>query len=658
MRLRAFALTVVAVLAGAVAAGPASAAPSPVSISSIEVKSGKLIGLVGTHGGAAVDPGLTVTIGGKGYSVDAIASGQGSPVSRTAMLVVDTSGSMGAAGMATVRSGVAAFLRGVPDDVKVGVVSFSGKAKLDLTPTTDHGKVQGAVDDLVSSGETALYDAVALAVKTMGSKGERSLVILSDGGDTASTGATRDSVVSALSKGTVRAEAVAFKSSEADATVLKAFVSAGSGKVISAANAGAVQSAFTSAAKTLASQLAFSLPLPEGVSGVQNIKISGTAGTTKFTSTATLDVGAGVPSKAKQGNAKQPIVGPVDATIAASDDEAKLPVLGVSPMLGGAMLLVLLGLVGLVLAFVGGAFTSKRAERVQNIEAYTSPGASRSSARRSRSATAAVSENLVFLGEKVMEGRDSTGKTMARIEQADLPLRAGEWWVLRIVSVVASVAVVMVFLRGGLVQTLLAALLGFIVGLVGPAFVLRFLANRRAKKFESQLPDVLTLVASSLSTGFSLPQALDAVAKDAAEPAAKEFARALAETRIGADISDSLERMAMRMNSANMRWTSMAIRIQREVGGNLADTLRTTAKTLREREELQRHVRALSAEGKLSAYILVALPIGIFFYTMKTNRSYIELLWTNMIGWAMIAAGLVSLAVGIFWMRKVVDVKV
>jgi tight adherence protein B len=165
-------------------------------------------------------------------------------------------------------------------------------------------------------------------------------------------------------------------------------------------------------------------------------------------------------------------------------------------------------------------------------------------------------------------------------------------------------------------------------------------------------------VASSLSTGFSLPQALDAVAKDAAEPSAKEFARALAETRIGADIADSLERMATRMDSDNMRWTSMAIRIQREVGGNLAETLRTTAKTLREREELGRHVRALSAEGRLSAYILIGLPVGIFLYTMKTNRAYIELLWTRPMGLIMICGGLISLGIGWFWMRKVVDVKV
>ena len=97
---------------------------------------------------------------------------------------------------------------------------------------------------------------------------------------------------------------------------------------------------------------------------------------------------------------------------------------------------------------------------------------------------------------------------------------------------------------------------------------------------------MLTLVASSLSTGFSLLQALDAVSKDAAEPAAKEFSRALAETRIGADISESLERMAERMDSENMKWATMAIQIQRSVGGNLAETLRTTAKTLREREAL------------------------------------------------------------------------
>ena len=642
---------------GLLAAVPAAAADNPaVTVTGIEVKSGNLIGLISSNSGADIDPSLTVTVAGKGYPVDAITSGQGSPVARTTVIVVDTSGSMGASGMATVRSSVAAFLKSVPDDVRIGVVSFSGKATLELAPTTDQGKVQTAVNGLAASGETALYDGVNLAVRTLGSKGERSLLLLSDGGDTASS-ATQASTVAALKTAKVRAEAVSFKSTDSNVSVLTSFAKAGGGSVVSAANAGSVQNAFTTAAKTLASQLSFSMPLPAGVGGAQNVAIAGKSSGKAFSTTALVDFGAGVAaSPTKADTDKSPVVGPTENVVKAGGPAATLPILGVSPLLGAAMGAVFVALMALVIALSSGSFKSGRRTRVENIDRYVAAGANALGKAKSR--PSAMSENLVFLGERMMEGRDSTSKTMARINRADLPLRAGEWWVLRIVSAVVAVATSMVLFRGGLYATIAAAVGGLVIGVFGPAFVLKFLANRRGKKFEAQLPDVLTLVASSLSTGFSLPQALDAVAKDAADPSAKEFSRALAETRIGSDVSDALERMAARMDSENMRWTSMAIRIQREVGGNLAETLRTTAKTLREREELRRHVRALSAEGKLSAYILTALPIGIFFYTMKTNREYIELLWTRPLGIAMIVAGLISLGIGMFWMSKVVDVKV
>ena len=205
------------------------------------------------------------------------------------------------------------------------------------------------------------------------------------------------------------------------------------------------------------------------------------------------------------------------------------------------------------------------------------------------------------MGDQIMSGRESTTKTMQRIERADLPWRAGEWFLIRFVSVAIGIAAFSLLLGG---KSLLAGVaIGALVGVFFPVVALRYLANRRSKKFEAVLPDVMMLVATSLSSGFSLLQALDSVARDAAEPAAKEFSRALAESRIGADISDALDHVAVRMESENMRWAVMAIRIQREVGGNLADTLRTTAATLREREMLKRHVRALSAEGRLSAYI-------------------------------------------------------
>jgi tight adherence protein B len=102
----------------------------------------------------------------------------------------------------------------------------------------------------------------------------------------------------------------------------------------------------------------------------------------------------------------------------------------------------------------------------------------------------------------------------------------------------------------------------------------------------------------------------------------------------------------------------MAIRIQREVGGNLAETLRTTAATLREREMLKRQVKTLSAEGRLSAYILIALPIGVLLFSMTTNYGYVSLLWTRTIGIFMSIAGLIAMGIGVFWMSKVVKIEV
>lgn len=254
--------------------------------------------------------------------------------------------------------------------------------------------------------------------------------------------------------------------------------------------------------------------------------------------------------------------------------------------------------------------------------------------------------------------RESSARTALLLERADLPLRLEEWHVLRVVFAVVPALLLGLLTRDSGGGMLLGALLGLLPGAVLPGVVLRVLAARRARRFETQLPDVLTLMATSLTTGFSLPQAIDAIVRDAAEPTAKEFSRALAETRIGADLETALERTATRMDSVNLAWTTMAVRIQRQVGGSLADTLRTTAATLREREALRRQVRALSAEGRLSAYLLIGLPVFLAGYLYLTNRDYLALLWQRPLGLAMLTFALVSLVIGSFWMRRVVTVEV
>ena len=306
------------------------------------------------------------------------------------------------------------------------------------------------------------------------------------------------------------------------------------------------------------------------------------------------------------------------------------------------------------------AFTSASRRRIRAIELYLgTPAPDRTPPGDKAGTPSAVGTRLTQVSERLTRGRDGTAKAALLIERADLPLRTSEWYVLRGLAVLVGLMGGWFLLRGDrCARPARACCSAPAWAWCLPPVVLKVLAARRARKFESQLPDVLTLVASSLATGFSLLQALDAVAKDSAEPAAKEFSRALAETRIGADVGEALERMAERTESDNMRWATMAIRIQREVGGNLGETLRTTAKTIREREELKRHVRSLSAEGRLSSYILIAMPIGIFLYTYYSNHDYIELLWTRPMGWGLMAAGTISMVIGIFWMRKVVDVAV
>jgi tight adherence protein B len=640
----------------ATVASSTSAAPAPgdVSLSDVQVtKTGVTAILTArTAGGAKIDPSsVKATLGG----VDAVVKVQ--PIAaerRVTTLLIDTSGSMGVTGMATVVRAADSFLATAPADVYVGVVAFSTVPKVIAAPTLNRAALRTAIAALKSQGETSLFDAIAVALTQLGTSGDRSFVLLSDGGDTRSR-RTLDQTLAALSAFGVRAQVVGFKTNETQGSVLAKLASAGHGSVAAAGNDAAVSSAFKMAAQDLASQVRVVITAPPSVGGLQPLKVTATAGGKDLQSVTSVNLAVvSPPPSASPAPSAAPTAAPVEGTAAAT---AKGP-LGIAWMLWFALLAIFVGVGGVILTLGTPAAGSRRRRRLESIERYVPGTTSIRAEGRPTPTMTSISDTLVSLGEKVMDKRASTPRTQRLLERADLPLRPGEWAVLRVVSVVVGVAGGMVLLRGGSTSMLVGAGLGVLAGLVMPALFLKFAAKRRAGKFENQLPDVLTLIASSLSTGFSLLQALDAVARDASEPSAKEFSRALAETRIGADIEDSLEHLADRMDSTNMRWTGMAISIQRQVGGNLAETMRNTAATLRDREALKRHVKGLSAEGRLSAYILIALPIGIFLYMLGVNRAYVELLWTTTIGIGMLGGGLVSLVIGVFWMRKVVDVEV
>jgi Flp pilus assembly protein TadB len=229
-----------------------------------------------------------------------------------------------------------------------------------------------------------------------------------------------------------------------------------------------------------------------------------------------------------------------------------------------------------------------------------------------------------------------------RLELAGVTRKPTEWALLGACVAVVIAAAVSIVTHNALIGIPFGALVGWL----GMRTLLNFRIRRRRAAFAEQLPDLLQLVGSSLQSGFSLAQALDAVVREDAQPAAGEFARALAEVRLGGDLEDCMETIADRMDSADLRWTVMAIRIQRGVGGNLAEVLATIVNTIRERGYLRRQVRTLSAEGRLSAYVLIAVPVVLAGFLFLTRPTYMRPLYTTGVGELMLAGAFVLEVVG------------
>jgi tight adherence protein B len=191
----------------------------------------------------------------------------------------------------------------------------------------------------------------------------------------------------------------------------------------------------------------------------------------------------------------------------------------------------------------------------------------------------------------------------------------------------------------------------------GARLLVKFKAGRRQAAFADQLDDSLQLMAGSLRAGHSLLRAVDAVSQDAPSPTAEEFARIVNETRVGRDLGDSLDEVAARMGSDDFTWIAQAIAIHREVGGNLAEVLDAVGQTIRERNAIRRQVKALSAEGKLSAIVLMSLPFGIIGFISMTNPGYLEGFTESAMGFGMLGVAAVMMTLGGFWLKNTVKIR-
>jgi tight adherence protein B len=269
----------------------------------------------------------------------------------------------------------------------------------------------------------------------------------------------------------------------------------------------------------------------------------------------------------------------------------------------------------------------------------------------SASAFAGASAAAGAAVEKALVKRGRAAAGVAALERAGRSISLPHYvLVVGLTTVLGSVIGVMV---GGLLLGL--AVMALVP--LGAKLLVKLRVSRRQAAFADQLDDSLQLMAGSLRAGHSLLRAVDSVASEADAPTSEEFARIVNETRVGRDLNDALDEVAERMGSEDFVWVAQAIAIHREVGGNLAEVLDAVGHTIRERNAIRRQVKALSAEGKLSAIVLMALPFGVTGFISMSNPAYLAKFTQSLTGYAMLAVAGVMLLVGGLWLKSTVKIK-
>jgi tight adherence protein B len=278
--------------------------------------------------------------------------------------------------------------------------------------------------------------------------------------------------------------------------------------------------------------------------------------------------------------------------------------------------------------------------------------------RRRPAEAATHSSNLTKLTDHAVhtlnQGLRSRGSGLLsreKLDSAGLKKQPGDYLVMA--SAVTFVAVVLGFLLAG---PFLAVLM-LLVAPIGLLLFLNLLVSRRRKKFDEQVPDSLQTLAGGLRAGHSLLRSVDAAAEENEAPMKEELNRVVNETRIGRDLGESLGEVARRTRNEDFASITRAIDIHREVGGDLAQVLDNVGETIRDRNQLRGQVKALSAEGRMSALVLMALPVVMFIGLTLFNPLYSKVFLTTFPGFLMIIAAIVLLSVGGFWLSRLIKPK-
>jgi tight adherence protein B len=543
-----------------------------------------------------------------------------------AILLIDASNSMKGAPIAGAMAAARAFMEVRAPDLPVAVIAYNPEITVLTGFTTDQRELEAAVATTPKTREgTHIYDALIKAAELTREEGlPRATAVLLSDGHRRGVQASLDETLAALGDANVRVLSVGLRSPDYDETTLKTLAQRTGGTYVVSPTPKALEPIFEDISAQLSKEyvLRYRSLLPAETKATVRVVAAGLPPATATYTTPAIDIQPG-------GTFEQTWI---DRVI-------------LSPWL---MLFVVVSVVALLAFALLTMVEARRRSLRRRMAQYVSvPTEEESRARR-----AEVAALLAEKAQRRVAGRRWWQRFESDVELAGFRLSA---------LALAGWTIV-----GGIVASLVAAILlesfwGLLVGLLAP-FVTRLLVSRKVRKtreaFAEQLPDNLDVLAGALRTGHSTMGALAVMVDSAAEPSKSEFRRVLQDEQLGVPLEDALMVMARRMRSYDAEQVAVVMGLQKEAGGNTAEVLDRVAETIRGRMELRRLVRVLTAQARISRWILTALPVVVFALLVVTGSDYLEPMLGSLGGQIALVVGGVMVVIGSLWIKKIAELDV
>ena len=629
-----------ALLTGAWASGPAGAqedAGERVVLRAVDATDADAVKLVVSYSGDdAASQTVSVTENGEAVDItlgDLASAGLASDIA----FVFDTSASTdGNALLDQATRAVSELVADLPPGTRVAIVSAGGASQLAQRLTTDQARLQEALEDLTPNDDGAVLSGVVRAADVVDVDGSVPTVVLFTDGVEDSTTSIEIARGGLLDAGATL-HVIGLQDGGLDEAAFGSLAAQTGGRMLTATDAGAIEGLVGALRGELLDLRSITFATAAG-NGVQDLEVTiGDATTEGSYITGSVLVGA-------NRVAPRPPVEPGGIAFFRTD---------LGRYLGFGLAFVAVALFAYAMIVI---FTKEKTALSLAMQPYADgyvSGEEGGDDAATGMAQTAFLQRAVAMTESFADRQGFLTKLEHKLERADLPLRAGE------ALFFYSAGLVLVFIAlVAMTQNLLAAVVvGAVIALVPPG-LLGYLTNKKKKAFEGLLPDTLQLLSSTLRAGYSMMQGVEAVSQEVAEPMGKELRRVVTEARLGRPLEESLDSVAERMDSPDFAWAVMAIRIQREVGGNLSELLMTVSETMTQRERLRRDVASLTAEGRISAYVLIALPLGLAGFLWSVNPDYIGKLFDVTMGQIMLGAAILMMVVGYAWMMKIIKIAI